>query len=489
MKRSERRQKMAARALAILLVLAMLLMSGVYILSAIGAADAAFVVYGAELTEEERIAGKMDVLGQLILYIRDHYKDTVDPDALADSAFEGVFDSLDKWSVFFPDDPNAESFISSIENKYSGIGVTLSMIDGKCTVVSTHALGPAFGAGMKPGDLITEVDGQTTEGLTLEQITSKMRGEEGTTVRVTFKDAEGKETASDIVRTALSAQSVNGFMIEDGIGYIEISSFTSTTYREFNIVRLTLLAQGMTGMVIDLRDNGGGLMSGALNIADALMPAGIITAFEQQGEIVDTYYSTDNKTSKVPTAVLINGNTASASECLAAALQDSGAAVLVGSTTYGKGCAQVVANAGDEGSFKLSNYYFLRPSGEKIEGCGVSPDYEVYNSAKLSAEKLAELKKDLLPLSEERKYYAGQIGLNVLAAQQRLIAMGYRLTKNALMDEATVEALKSIQSRYGACPYGGLDYCTLELVERAFNEFVSGDGTDYQLLKAIEVVK
>jgi carboxyl-terminal processing protease len=163
--------------------------------------------------------------------------------------------------------------------------------------------------------------------------------------------------------------------------------------------------------------------------------------------------------------------------------------MLVGATTYGKGVAQMLLSMDNGDSFKLTFCHFLTPDKQRIDKVGVAPNVAVSNGAELTAAQIEEIETGLLPMSEGRKYYKGQIGLTVLAAQQRLKTIGYDVDENARMDEKTVAALKRIQALYGASPYGGLDFCTIELVERALNEYLYGGAEDRQLQKAIEVLK
>ena len=251
-----------------------------------------------------------------------------------------------------------------------------------------------------------------------------------------------------------------------------------------------LLGEGMEKMIVDVRGNGGGVLRDALNVASMMVAEGKpLVFYEQQGTIIDSFYSEGNGYKQVPTVLLIDKNSASASECLAAAVKDNGAATLVGTTTFGKGLAQIVYEAQNGDSFKLSFCHFLTPKQQRIDGVGITPDIAVYNGAALTREQLDALDGQMLPFEEGKKYFAGQIGLTVLAAQQRLKALGYNVDENARMDEKTVEALKRIQALYGAGVYGGLDFCTIDLVQRAFEEYLNGDGTDRQLLKAIEVLR
>ncbi len=214
------------------------------------------------------------------------------------------------------------------------------------------------------------------EGLTLNEIAEKVRGVEGTTVLVTVDD-NGNEKTFEIVRRKLRIATVAYEMLEDEIGFISISSFGDTTAGEFRAARLDLLNEGADSLIIDVRDNGGGYVSAVLSIADDLIDEGILSRFVQRGEDLVTYEAKKDDTKKDPVVLLINEYSASASEILAAALKDNGTATLVGTTTYGKGVAQVIQDLDHNDAVKLSVYYFQTPNGDEINGVGVAPDYIV----------------------------------------------------------------------------------------------------------------
>jgi carboxyl-terminal processing protease len=290
-----------------------------------------------------------------------------------------------------------------------------------------------------------------------------------------------------MAREVIRATSVYYDMLEGDIGYIRIASFDGDTDKEFAAARLSLLSRGMRALVIDLRDNGGGLMASALSIADQLVPfSGHIAHYERQGTILESVPSTVNHTKQVPLAVLVNEYTASASECLAGALQDNGVARVIGRTTYGKGVAQTLSESPDGGAYKLSVYYFLTPDKKRIDGAGIAPDQVVYESGGLSRDEAAAILRVLAPMSEKNRYYAGQAGLNVYGAQQRLRHLGYDAPLTGTMDAATVGTIKKFQSDEKLYPYGGLDYTTMDAIARAFEVYVQGDGEDRQLQAAID---
>ena len=400
-----------------------------------------------------------------------------------------MFDALDQWSVFYKTQEEKDAFVSQVTGNYAGVGVTMTLDNsGRCLITQVNTLGPAYDAGVEAGMILVTVDGKATAGMTLDEISGIVRGEPGTKVELQLEQ-DGKLLTKTIERKNIKAQTVQYEMLEGNIGYIAISQFSGDTWKEFRTAKLNLISQGMESLILDLRDNGGGVMQDALSIAGMLTPEGSpLVFFEQQGEIIDSYTSSGNEYKHVDLAVLINGRTASASECLAAAVKDNGCGTLVGVTTYGKGVAQELTTMDNGDSFKLTFCHFLTPKKQRIDGVGIAPDITVYSGAQLTDEQIKQMEEKLLPFEDGRKYFAGQRGLTVLAAQQRLNVLGYGVKENALMDETTVEALKRVQALYGATPYGGLDFCTIELVQRAYNEYLYGTG-DAQLQKAIEVLQ
>ena len=491
MNRKQKRTKVLARVLAIIVALAMILMSGYYLLMAFTDGSAALFVYAAESPETiEKNLSKLDALRDVVRYIDENYADDVNVEDLTDAAYNGIFDALDQWSVYYKTKEEKDAFINQVTGNYAGIGVTMALDgEGRCVITQVNTLGPAYEAGIKAGMIILSVNGTSVSGKTLDEISTLVRGEPGTQAELLL-ELDGERIEVSVERRNIKAQTVTYKMLEDNIGYIAISQFSGDSWKEFRTAKVNLIAEGMEKLIVDLRGNGGGVMGDALKIAGMLVPQGApLVFFEQQGNIIDEYYSEGNNYKELPLAVLINGRSASASECLAAAVKDNGAGALVGVTTYGKGVAQELVSLDNGDSFKLTFCHFLTPKKQRIDGVGITPDYVVYNGAQLTAAQIESLEKNLLPFEEGKKYFAGQVGLTVLAAQQRLNIIGYDVDENARMDEKTVAALKRIQALYGASPYGGLDFCTIDLVQRAYKEYIEGDGTDKQLQKAIEVLQ
>lgn len=489
MKYSEKRRRNAAKILAFVLIAAMLLTSGYYILM-IFAQDTALdclAVYGADSQDSEDDVERLYGIEDLIYFIHEYYKDEVTYEFLVDAAYKGVVDSLgDPWSVYYVTTDESDSFVQSINQEYSGIGVTMQMDANRCLITDVNKTGPAYEAGMHPGCYITAVDGESAEGLSLNEMSEKIRGIDGTTVVVTVEE-NGVLTDYEVVRRKVRVATVNWEMLEGNIGYISLSSFGDSTASEFREARLDLLNKGAESLILDIRDNGGGYVSTALTIADDLMDEGIISRFVHRGEDLIVYEATPDSMRKVPMVLLVNEYSASASEILAAALKDNGTAILVGNTTYGKGVAQMIQELDHSDAIKLSIYYFQTPDGNDINGVGIAPDYLVPDT-KYTEEEAVEIISSVAPMAEEKKYYAGQYGLNVLAAQQRLFYLGYDVEPTARMDEKTVAAIKAFQPTFGGYPYGGLDFGTQKAICEAFEALFTADPSDPQLKKAVELL-
>ncbi len=430
---------------------------------------------------------RMGGLQEFILEVQEAYKDEVSLDTLFNGIYEGLLDSLgDPWSYYFSYDDGRE-YYAQVDEAYAGVGLTCrAFSDGELLVVALIEGGPADKAGIKSGDLITKINNVPTAGLDPQEAVNMLRGEAGSVVTLTIvRDEETlivPLTRSDIV----NRESVTGSMLSDSIGYLRIDAFDPGTAEQFGAALTRLRDSGARAMVLDLRGCPGGYVEEAVKIADLLIGQGgvPITSYVRKGEVLETKTSTRSAAYHLPTVCLVDRETASASELLTAALQENRIAYIIGEKTYGKGVAQIVEDTVQNHGYRLSVYYFRTPSGADIDGVGVIPDRTVKNSGNLSAEEREAINSVLAPMTEEKKYRAGETGLNVYAAQQRLRALGFDLPLTAVMDRATVEAVEEIQRQTGGYPYACLDYTTMESLERLFQEYVNGSGEDAQLAEA-----
>jgi carboxyl-terminal processing protease len=417
--------------------------------------------------------------------------DNVDFETLIDGAFEGVINSLgDPNSVFFIDQETGQTFVDSATGEYEGIGIGMKMNEsGMCEVTSVALEGPASKAGVKPGDIIVGIDGISLNDKSLIEISTMLRGRVGTTVRVTIQRG-GAEQVLTMTREKIQNISVFYEILEEDIGYILLTGFGINGAEQFNNARNQLISRGAKSLIIDLRDNPGGIVGTAVAIADSLLPGGDIVHIRHKGEIVETETARVKNISNMPIAVLINENSASASEILAAALKGNNAAVLVGTTTYGKGTAQIVGYTSNGRAYRISVFYFLTPDKEDINIVGIAPDHPVRNALGELREAAAEVYSIFAPVTENTVYRAGEVGLNVFGTQQRLALLGYEVEINAVMDEATVAAVSRFQREYGLYAAGVLDITTKNKIDEAVLAYINNDSDeDLQLKKAIEVLR
>lgn len=307
------------------------------------------------------------------------YQD-VNQDTLLEGAISGMADSLkDPYTVYFTQN-QMKMFTEDITGSYVGIGISISPPDenGIISVVEPFEGSPAKQAGVKQGDKIVKVDGTDVAALKDENLVVGMiRGKEGTNVKITFyRPSEGRYLDFDIVRRSIKIENIKSDLLPGNIGYIKLIKFDAEIAKYFKDHLSKLQARGIKGLVIDVRDNPGGRYDQVVEIADALLPEGKIVYTEDKYKRQRIEYS-DNEELNLPIALLINGNSASASEILAGALKDYKKGTLIGTNTFGKGLVQTDFSLGDGSGIKVTIARYFTPSGQFIHGVGIAPDIEV----------------------------------------------------------------------------------------------------------------
>ena len=312
---------------------------------------------------------------QLYDTINESYYRDVDEQDVVDGACKGLVAGLgDPYSSYMTKE-EYENWKSSATGEYSGIGVTFSQDkNGNYVIVGVTKDSPAAKAGLKAGDYIVEVDGKTYDDM--DVMAKSIRGEAGTKVKVVYV-RDNKKNEVSITREKIVEKSVEYKMLDGKIGYIKLSSFISSSADDFSAALKDLEGQGAKGLILDLRDNGGGLVDQCIDIADEFLDEGVVTYVEDKNGKKQEYKAKDGKTD-LTTVVLVNGNSASCSEILAGALKDNGCK-LVGETTFGKGVIQSTAELKDGSALKLTIMQYFSPKGSAIQDKGIKPDYEVKN--------------------------------------------------------------------------------------------------------------
>lgn len=317
-------------------------------------------------------------LGQVYQMIRTYYyrSDQVPDTQLLHGAIRGVIDALgDPYSTFFTPE-EYKSWEDSLSGEYSGVGIEITLRNGRVTVVTPFPGTPAYLGGIRPGDWIMAVDGESTEGWTLEKASSKIRGPAGTTVVLTVMHEDGTVRDVPLVRQRIVIESVRWeYRADDKVGYIRILRFDFDTPGLLGRALFSFPLQELSGIVLDLRNNPGGVLSSSVEAASYFIDRGVIVRTRGPSFGERTYSSRGNNVPNLPLAVLVNKGTASAAEIMAGAIQDYGVGVLIGTPTFGKGLVQeIVMRLPDGGAIKLTTGEYFTPKGRAVQDVGLTPD-------------------------------------------------------------------------------------------------------------------
>jgi len=355
----------------------------------IGAAAATVVGLGAATavgqTPRNEAFRMIGLFGDVLGIVEQAYVVPVDDKKLIEAALQGMMSALDPHSNYLPPRDYGE-LRERTEGQYSGVGLTITAEGGLVKVISPMDEGPAARAGVQAGDVISAIEGQSASGLTVSQVSEKLRGAVGTEIRVTFlRDGEEPREVT-LTREVIKIESVTGRM-EGEFGYLRVSTFNENTGRELTetIQRLKAGNPDIKGYVLDLRNNGGGLLDAAIAVSDAFLERGeIVSQRGRKPEQIMRYSArAGDLASGLPVVVLINYGSASASEIVAGALKDHERATIVGLTSFGKGSVQTVIplRGGADGALSITTARYYTPSGSSIQKIGIEPDLEVARSA------------------------------------------------------------------------------------------------------------
>lgn len=315
---------------------------------------------------------KVDVIKD---FLDRYYVDDIDKDMLDEGMFAGMVAGVGDRYTYYMTADYLEKYLQNTGGHFEGIGVTVYQSeDGGVVVYSLMEGYPAQKAGILEGDIIKKIDGEDVTGFSLNDVAEKMRGEVGSTVEIeVYRPATGKNQAFTLEREDVIMKSVESRMLDKEKGYIRISGFKENTYDQFMIALKDLQSQGMKGLVLDLRNNPGGLVRSVYRIGDELLPPGVMVYTEDKdGNREDLIC--DDKYLDIPMVVLVNGNSASASEIFAGAAKDLGVATLVGTQTFGKGLVQRLFTLPDGSGLNITIQKYFTPNGTSIHGTGITPD-------------------------------------------------------------------------------------------------------------------
>lgn len=354
---------------------------------------------GQDIAEEELLmseffTGKLEFLGELV---DAYYMNEVSIEELQTGAYKGLLQGLgDTYSCYYTVE-EFEELMESTSGVYCGIGAVVQqdMKTMLITIVKPYVDGPAYNAGMLPGDVIYMVDDIDVTGMDIDAVVAMMKGEAGTVVKVSVvRDGVTDPVELIITRDFIEVETIEHEMLMNNIGLISISSFDEVTFGQFKDAVEELEQNGMKGLIIDVRDNPGGLLDSVVDMLDYILPQGLIVYTEDKYGNREEYAGKDEHELTLPIVVMTNENSASASEIFAAAIQDYDAGTIVGTTTFGKGIVQSIFPLSDGTAVKLTVSRYFTPKGVCIHGTGVKPDIEVDLMEELKQKVVIEHQED-----------------------------------------------------------------------------------------------
>jgi len=317
---------------------------------------------------------------QIYQYIKSYFyqPERIDDQKALYGAMKGVAQHLDDPYSEFLDPDDRRQFDESLEGEFSGVGIELSIVENVITVITPLVGTPAEAAGVRAGDQILNIDGESTEGMTLTQAALRIRGEIGTTVTLTVRHDDGSIEDIPIVRDTIVLEAVKGDLLADGtIGYIRLYRFEQDTTTELDAALLSFDLSSLKGFILDLRNNPGGLLNEAISVSSRFVDEGVLLITQDRLSDEKKYYARGNRIPNIPLVVLMNRGTASASEITAGAIRDNDMGILIGEKSFGKGVFQQLIEFPDGSALKITAGEYFTPDRKVVNGIGLEPDIVV----------------------------------------------------------------------------------------------------------------
>jgi carboxyl-terminal processing protease len=462
-------------------------------------------------------AWDVEYLKNVMDMIKEKYKGEISDEQLIEGALKGMFDTMDSYTTYFTSE-EADEFIGAIEATYEGIGIMMSRSGDAVLVTKVFSTSPAERAGILQGDKIVSIDGVSVKNMSMDQAAAEIKGEAGTNVVIGLvRDSSSEVLYFEITREQIKLSPVT-YEIRGDIGYIGIDSFNKNTEEFVNEALDYFDSKGIVKIVMDLRYNPGGDVEQAVQVAKKFVPSGIITTLDFNSEKdKDIQYISTLKKSRYKLVLLVNEMTASSSEILAGAVQDSGAGKLVGTKTFGKAKVQniipILSPAAYEkyriksgenvvnayelllehgiiplkneiiGRAKITTGVYTTPRGRMIDGEGLEPDYYVENPEIKNGININGIQK----LSKTARPGLNDEGQDVYNAEKILKVLGYEIdVPDMVLDEKTFRAVTKFRTDSGLYPGGVLDFTTQDALNRKLDELIQ--EIDKQYVKAVEIL-
>lgn len=326
-------------------------------------------------TKEDELLENLAIFSEILALIKQKHLDNPDSKELIEGGIKGMLRTLDPYSQFIPD---LIAFNTPNRGNYGGLGMTVGMQDDMITVITPFEGNPAALAGVQNGDIISQINGESTAVMTLNEAVDLLRGEPGTSVSITIiRPKETRPIEVTITREVIRIPSVKKEVIGDNIGYIKINQFLETTGNDVDNAFAEFNQHNINGIILDLRSNPGGLLGSAVEIASDFLEPGQLVVYSQGLEEPQKFHAKGEAREKLPLIVLVNGGSASASEIVAGAVKDHGRGLVMGSKTFGKASVQKVFRLNDsKAAVKLTVARYFTPKGVDIDKIGIIPDVE-----------------------------------------------------------------------------------------------------------------
>jgi carboxyl-terminal processing protease len=342
----------------------------------------------------------IETFTSILSIVKKNYVDDVNSKDLITGAINGMLSSLDPHSAFLTPDLYKDLQMDT-QGRFGGLGIEITVRNGVLTVVSPIEDTPAYKAGVKAGDQIIKIEDEFTKDMTLVDAVKKMRGNKGSKITISIKREGISELLNfDLVRDTIRVQSVRSRVLEEGYGYVRLAQFQERTDRDLqrSLEKLKEEKGGLKGLVLDLRNNPGGLLTQAVRVSDMFLESGMIVYTDGRLESQKQKYFAhkDGTWSNFPIVVLINGGSASASEIVAGALQDHKRAVILGTKSFGKGSVQTILPLDDNSALRLTTARYFTPKGRSIQATGIVPDIVIENPVQIPETKVENRDRPIL---------------------------------------------------------------------------------------------
>ena len=433
---------------------------------------------GTEAQAEKNVEDIQDVIEM----IKTNYNGLVNEDELIEAAIKGIFNALDKYSSYYSEEEE-EELIRELDGTYSGIGVVIGRKSNLIIITQVMKGSPAEKAGLNEGDMVLYVNGTNVTGYDFEQFTSLVKGPPHTTVTLTvINENDSGYRKVKVVRDTIKLNPVKYSIMEGDIGYLKLVEFSRYSAEAVAEALEFFDSMDVKKVIVDLRNNPGGLLDQVVDIAGHFVKAGPVVTIKNNKGGRETYVS-KLKEPKYQLVVLVNGWSASASEIFAGAVQDTGSGTVIGDRTYGKGSVQALFDIPGGGMVKLTVANFYTPAGNKIEGTGITPDVCVENEIRnnIDVTFLEDIEGNWVP-------GPGDQGADIYAIKTRLALLGYDIQAfDITMDDNAAEALKKFQGDNGIEQTGEFDAATREILEKKTREIVR--ELDRQMSEAVAKLK